>query len=103
MSGQFSVVTAEMQAAQGHVVTAKGDVQSTASSLNSEVHAQQAGWVGQGGGAFRALLDAWNEQLLRVTNALDEFESSLRGADQQAASADETEATSFNPGRLGLA
>lgn len=107
MTAQINVVSPEMLTAASHVIEAKGDVQATSTSLNSEVHGHQAGWVGQGGTAFRSLMDAWNERLRVVTNALDTFEQALRGTEAALADADDAEAAvhagvtnTFEPRRL---
>ena len=87
----------------GLVADAKVDFDRISSKLDGQIQGLRGRWQGAGGTAFFALHQAWTEKQRVITNALDEFEASLRSTERDNMSTDEAQSSSYNrfAGRLG--
>ncbi|HEU5037893.1 MAG TPA: WXG100 family type VII secretion target [Nocardioides sp.] len=89
--------------AAGLVADAKADFQSMSTTLDGQIGGLRTKWAGAGGSAFFALHQAWTDKQRVITNALDEFEASLKSTERDNMSTDEAQSSSYNrfAGRLG--
>ncbi|WZH51376.1 MAG: WXG100 family type VII secretion target [Nocardioides alkalitolerans] len=85
------------------VAEAKIDLDRKSQTLSSKIQGIGAQWGGQGAAAFHQLHNAWQEKQQTITNALNNFEASLRDTETDAVSTDTTQADTFQSqfNRLG--
>lgn len=89
--------------AAGMVADAKQDFDGFSRRLDGQISGLRGRWAGAGGTAFFALHRAWTEKQEVITNALNEFEASLRSTERDNVSTDDAQAATYNrtAGRLG--
>nr|WP_284252706.1 WXG100 family type VII secretion target [Litorihabitans aurantiacus] len=77
----FSAEEGALLAGAGHVDTARETLTTEIGQLRSRLTQLEGAWVGEGAGAFRTLIDSWEQKATRLTNVLDVFKSNLTGTD----------------------
>ena len=89
--------------AAGMVAEARQDFDGYSRRLDGQIAGLRGAWSGAGGTAFFALHQAWTERQRVITDALSEFEASLRSTERDNTSTDQAQAASYHraAGRLG--
>ena len=91
-----------LSAAASMVADAKRDFDRLNHQLVHHLDSARAGWFGQGGTAFNSLGHAWAEKQRTITDALDQFEASLRSTELDNTSTDDTQSSAFGRNRQRL-
>lgn len=89
--------------AAGMVADAKTDFDGFSRRLDGQISGLRGKWAGAGGTAFFNLHQAWTEKQHVITNALNEFEASLRSTEKDNVNTDEAQSATYQrtAGRLG--
>jgi WXG100 family type VII secretion target len=92
-----------LSAAAGMVADAKHDFDRCNNELVQHIDSAKATWAGQGATAFTSLGYAWSEKQRTITDALHQFEASLRSTEKDNTRTDDTQSSAFarNQQRLG--
>jgi uncharacterized protein YukE len=84
-----------LSTAAGMVADAKHDFDRLNNELVQHIEAAKTKWAGQGGTAFNSLGHAWSEKQRTITNALNQFEASLRGTEKDNTTTDDTQSSTL--------
>jgi len=82
--------------AAGLVTDARSDFNTIAARLTDQIAAVQGKWGGSGASAFFALHQAWTEKQKVITDALDEFATSLGVTERDNVSTDESQGANYS-------
>lgn len=96
MSSEVKVQEQALQRSAEIVAATHEELRGRFSALRGDVASIGAQWEGEGKIAFDRLMVSWDEQANRVANALDNFESNLRRADQTFTAQDQQVQASMN-------
>ena len=103
MAGQISAAEGAILKGAETVATTRDDLTSRIKQVEGQMLAIGSSWTGPAAVAFQRLMVKWNQDASKVTNALVEFEQSLRSAQRDFDTTDQAQQATFDSiaGRLG--
>lgn len=103
MAGGMNKEDGALERGAGLVAAARGELDQELGALRGKLASIGSQWQGGGSAAFQNTMVRWDESAKKITSALDEFETNLRGSEQTYNATDEAQQSTFTnfDSRLG--
>lgn len=95
MSNSMRVEDGAIQQAVGYVDNAQDKLNSQYGVIRGRVQAVGSNWQGQASVAFNQTMQAWEQQVQRITRALETFKANLQATDRDNAALEEQASTGY--------